>query len=694
MEAQDFLNGVYYEGKFKYFRPIKEVLCLNEETPEWFRNTGPVAVDFKNGYVLERKTLLDELNTLMLNNKISILEGNAGTGKSVLIRNYAFNAIEKERNKRIYYYSFKEDLAIDSFPDFLSILSNIDGLVIIEDVHLATQEMQNIVDRLYYKNDCHILLTAHRSFRDNLLEGRPKTLNELHCLRLNSENNSIYTEDTGKLIDLYAEKQCLQWTDEIKHAIRKVSNGDFWLLSYALKGCTGEGNPISWIKDGVMQDLQDVENNRVYKCKSEILLALSPLYMSEVLTAQPFLVKELGYERKEIDKLITIGKVIKHKIDGEIFYGLSHSSIAMVYWRYGDEYRKCLKYSDYEDFIYNYAISGVSNGLTASIKTDKKTRNWLFNQLVSKGKMFEIIEKEKYKNINDTTKYVDAIFSLVETNNIHLLSLKLADLFLERKCYIVLSILLCGKNMQGSEILNAAEYWQRMGQADKYSLVNAFFDDIYPSPIIACIEVFIYKNNLVKSEIIHHLIDCNYLATRANQCNWLPIVFKVVTYLGKLDNRLERDICDLMDASILEAKLGESKYSAFFKLSFVLWLCDIKSKVGDRLKYMIELGIPTYIMGLMGTDYYSDYTVQDVYFDDLIYRADPVVATKLYDYICKHIGLDDYIKKINISYGAEYCGQNKYLMDAKDSFGRRAYDYFSKVDPQDTQGWKQFFTSI
>lgn len=683
--------------KTKYLHDMWDVLQFDteklsekEKTAAWFRSGGPNAADFRGGTVVEQSELLGKLNELVFNNKISILEGDGGTGKSVLVRNFAYKLIDSKYPQFIYHYSFKIDHPINDLNEFLGILKGIDGIVILEDIHLASaSDIHSIVNNVELKDGSHLLLTARPSYKEHQSKYYPEKLLNLPSIctkdKAVSWQDGDYSKCIDKVIDRYAERNIssFEWTDIIKASVKKVAGGDLWLLSYTLLGCTGKGEAITWLKNRVIDDLREIEKHS--KCNPKIILALCPLYINEVLTAQSFLTQSLSFDRKEINELVRIGEVIEHDIDGEVFYGLQHSSCARAYWEYGREYRNALKLRDYKDFIYNYAISEVSNGLQASVEADKETHRELFNRFVSEGKLLKVFEKERYSNSSDATKYIDAIMALTNTGHIQSFSLQLADLFLERKCYAALCLLI---GPTPSEKLDAAEYWKKMKQADKYSLMNAFFEDIYPSPIICIIEQ-INPNSKIKCEMAS-LIDINKLATQANQCNNLSIIFRVIEYVGRLDKQLARKLCDHMDISVIESKINIVK-DVFFRLAFVIWLCEIKSKAGKKFEYMIEASICEYVTALMNHNYLFDPCVQNLYLDDSIYSINPMAAQKLYDYICKYVGLEHYIRKINISYEAEYLGQNKYLLNPQDTFSRRVYSYFSKVDPKNKQKWMQYF---
>ena len=144
-----------------------------------------------------------------------------------------------------------------------------------------------------------------------------------------------------------------------------------------------------------MDGLEDIER---MECNPEILLALSPLYMYEIPTSQVFLLKKLGYDRGEINKLVKMGEIIKQNIKGKTYYGLPHSSLALAYWEYGNNYRECLLFPEYNEYIYNYVTSDVPNGLDIVVHNRADVITFVLNRLALENKTLRIIEKEENKH--------------------------------------------------------------------------------------------------------------------------------------------------------------------------------------------------------------------------------------------------------------------------------------------------------
>jgi len=377
--------------KFKYLQEIIHVLRINTpdnpkrspDKSEWFRKTGPIAIDFLHKKVFRREKKLKELKSLVLNNSFSILEGIAATGKTVLVRNLAWDLHKKER---VYYFEYREfDVDI-----LATEINAVQGIVIIEDIHLEPQSFQ-LLYSLYDNEHSHILLTTRPSFREKL-HSRKVNLSELPTISLEPFDN------VDEIIGYYSRRhQRLPWSDEDRYAIKSVSSESFWLLAYALEGYMkkeAKGNSKDWLEVGVKDDLRDLENSCI--SSPQVLVALSPLYLHEVLTAEDYLLDKLGFDYEVLKQLVQIGEITHQKTDGGIvYYGLPHSALADAYWEHGQEYRRHASIPEYEDFIYDYAASGTPNGLKAVVRNEDDIAERVVRRLSTDGSLGNVIRCER-----------------------------------------------------------------------------------------------------------------------------------------------------------------------------------------------------------------------------------------------------------------------------------------------------------
>ena len=219
--------------------------------------------------------------------------------------------------------------------------------------------------------------------------------------------------DADKLIDVFCnDPETPPSVRDRRDDIIEVSKNDFWRLAFALKQCAKtheQGDPQSWIKDQVLDHLQNLES-----CRDEydaqypgILVAISPLYTNETLTEESFL-KKLGFAKDALNGLIERAEITRQTdSDNNTYYGLPHSSRAAAYWEHGKRYIENPKLRDYKEFIYDYAVSNTSNGLDAIGWTELDVQQSLYNRLVTNGQIAKVIvQEESIEAINYCLSYL------------------------------------------------------------------------------------------------------------------------------------------------------------------------------------------------------------------------------------------------------------------------------------------------
>jgi len=356
---------------------------------QWFRRQGPTAVDFEAKAFHRRQAELDRLRSLVLGNPVSILEGSAASGKTVLVLNLAYDLL-KSHEKRVYYFDCDKDRDFDR-ASLTSDLRNVTGVVILENVHLAPGKLQWVYSDFKYDKDRNILLSARPTYRD-YQQSKSESLCEMSSISLEPY------EDSDALIDEFLVWQkAVAVPPDVRQQMKEISAESLWLLAYALTGYAqnhGDGGPKTWIRVGVLQDLQDLENaNTDYP---EVLVAVSAVYRNESLMAEPFLTSNLGFPVGVLNSLCQRGEVIRHvDQNGEVFYGLPHTALADAYWEFGNKYRRRRKLADYESVIYDYISLGPSNGLRVLAEAEGTVRERVMARLEKEAKLPEIISHEQ-----------------------------------------------------------------------------------------------------------------------------------------------------------------------------------------------------------------------------------------------------------------------------------------------------------
>lgn len=373
-----------------YIKPISHVLKVGVGKARWFRREGPIAADFDGDTVYTRHPLLDKIRDMVFDNEISLLEGEPATGKTVLARQLGYQLLTKEK-AAVYWFDGALERGFDK-DKLIKEINSARGVVIIENVHLETPKYQRI--RYSLKSDPyrHVLFTARPSFRESE-NSKDWRLSELKQIRLNP------FDQVDEIIDHFTQQYVgVQWPEKARETIKNVSKESFWLLAYSLRGYVdseGQGESKGWLEKGVREDLQELE--KLEPCFPEVLISLSPLYKNEVRTEEYYLTKVLGFDQAILYELVCRGEITIQREDeeGYVFYGLPHSALADVYWRFGETYRRRRGFPDYEDFVFAYATSGVSNGLEAICGNNIKWSKNLFDRLEVEKKLVDVVEKER-----------------------------------------------------------------------------------------------------------------------------------------------------------------------------------------------------------------------------------------------------------------------------------------------------------
>jgi len=387
---------------FQYLRPIKEVLRIDSnDSPKWFRKSGPIAADFNNDRVYWRKKLLKELKSSLLSNCFLILEGIAATGKTVLVRQLSYELYDRDKWS-VYYFDCDIERDFD-LNEVVREINSTSGVFIVENIHLETEKFQRVYSKVKQIKHKHILFTTRPSFRENS-RITDRDLTQIKSIHLKP------FDDVDEIIEHFASHHpLLPWSTEVRQRIKENSAKSFWLLSYALGGFLsthGQGEPKEWIGKSVEKDLQELE--RICPTFPEVLISISPLYQREVLTEESFLREVLGFEQKTLNELVQRGEITRQKIFYPyLLYGLPHSALAEVYWEYGQVYRRRRMLPAYEDFICRYAVSEVPNGLEAVTKQKGTNRERLLSRLREKNNLTSVVRRSSLRSILDWLMVID-----------------------------------------------------------------------------------------------------------------------------------------------------------------------------------------------------------------------------------------------------------------------------------------------
>ena len=355
----------------------------------WFRPTGAISrdLDAEHRKVYRRKEI-DPLREKIMAEPFHILEGEAASGKTTIVRTLMYELLEQEVGD-VLYFNISDHRGFDQ-AQLMRELRATESVCIIEDIHLEPHKIQWICQSLPTNQGRHILLTArpsYRSFQDYFM----KDLSGIDTTHLEADD----------AIDGIVEAFCSD--PETPGAVRErraeiveISGTNLWLLAFALRGCKkqqGLGSPKNWIANEVGRVLRNLET-----CGDEcadqypgILVALSPLQMNETVIAERYLVA-LGFTRLALNGLVQRGMIGRQSAqDGYIFYCLPHSTIATAYWEHGLEYRRLHNMVEHASCVYEYARLGVPNSLEALVRSPRAMRERVEDRLVSERTLGELL---------------------------------------------------------------------------------------------------------------------------------------------------------------------------------------------------------------------------------------------------------------------------------------------------------------
>jgi len=380
-------------GIFDHLLTVEEVLETNRPPdPQWFRPAGLFFCDFEHRKFYRRAEVDTLKQKILAKPLFFLLHGDAATAKTAIVRTLMYE-LYKAGNSKVYYFDISTQRHFNEVQLARDIRS-VSGLVIIENIHLESQKVQWLYDRFKNDHSRYFLLTSRLSSKE-LPGSKSMDFDDTNTMSLNP------FEDAEQLIKEYCSDSEIPPIVWKKHQdIINVSRKDFWLLALTARGCAdaeGQGEPLSWIGGAVKKQLADWGFCRD-QCAGQyagILVALSPLYKTEVMTAETYL-KKLGFTKDALNGLVERGEVtIELGLSQEFLYGLPHSSLANAYWEHGKGYITQRKLKVYEEFIYDYAVSGVPNGMQAVVSTQKEVEARILRRLDADSKIILVAEREQ-----------------------------------------------------------------------------------------------------------------------------------------------------------------------------------------------------------------------------------------------------------------------------------------------------------
>ena len=397
---------------YRSFKPIKDILKMDvtDNKPEWFRSSGPIAADFRDHRVYINEDNVIALKDYVLNHKISMLQWPSATGKTTLIHSLAYESYE-DKSLKFLYFNCDIDREFSSSA-LVEEIENTKGIFIIENIHLTIRKLRSLIRKLLQLQDLtnrHILFTSRLPIQEKAYLF-PDELKKIHFFpRPKSSKKVEPFEDADEIINLFMSRYPEHPLSlEQRKDIKKHTWGSYKWLGYALQGFAsekGKGDPDMWLKARLTFELNHLEygiedppeSNKSNLQFPEIVVAISSLYMNEILAAENFLTKKLPFEEEDLNTLVELGEVTSQTSrDGYVLYGLPHLVQAKAYWNYGLEYRRrksLWKYRKYKDLLYHYAISDVPNGFEAILAAENNVQKQVLALLDASGELAAVIAK-------------------------------------------------------------------------------------------------------------------------------------------------------------------------------------------------------------------------------------------------------------------------------------------------------------
>ncbi len=573
-------------GELRPLTHIENVLSYGEkDTSSFFRPTGPLEVDFRDGCVHRRGKWLDRLKRELKKGGFCILQGASASGKSVLARQLAYELYESIEYIDVW---FLERTMSQQLSKGIPIgkIENANGMVIIEDGHLIPDQLED----LYSSTSSHevppVLIVTRNSIWRSLNENFSKLAEEKKQEVIHLPEFEVAEE----IIKLFKSKcdeedQKLPWTQQDMDDLEKVSEKSYWLLAYALKGYAkqgGAGKKSEWIGTEVQEDLAELEKiNHEYP---EILVALSPLYMHEVPTAVDFLFNKegLGFHKQPIVNLHQWGEIIRLEKDEKIYYGLPHSSLSDVYWKYGERYRNELNLPNtVKDFVYEYAAAGMPNGCSAVTYLKIKDRKAIMQSLKEKRKLVDAVQAEKGTHVfalfaEDWARYIPEVdglgkalaHRLEKIENPRAISKFFRDIY---KLDVRVSKELC-------KYIDARVLAGKVEKTTHLAVVGELICTLHK------------VNKETGKELWNYIMDIGALARRVENIASLREVSTLVWRVHGANEDVGRELCDYIDAEPLAGRIeGTNDFESSSEL--IWWIHHANREAGRELCEYIDVKV-------------------------------------------------------------------------------------------------------
>ncbi len=313
---------------------IQSALKKGEATTGDFFKKDPEWIDFKEGFVVERKEA-NKLIKKLENNSIQLVLGRPASGKSIILKNVGFKLAKK--GFAVYVIELKKwpGARVESFFKEALRIDDEKTLIIIDDAYLQLLKCEELIRDFRYNKLRTKLIIGSREVKE--LGGTPKRKSEFEGLAFTRISPAGAAD---KMIHLFLKK---------KHRISDNSRigtvsidleeyqHDLWNLSWALRAYNKDTNKVR--KEDVYTAICDacITNIEVAVQKTidgqDVLLPLSFFYRFEIPIEKRFLTDILEIDGGCIDNLASVSEIREIKERGRrTMLSLHHSSLALLYF--------------------------------------------------------------------------------------------------------------------------------------------------------------------------------------------------------------------------------------------------------------------------------------------------------------------------------------------------------------------------
>jgi hypothetical protein len=302
--------------------------------PKFFREMGPLAVDFKNNRVAPRDDIVPQLIENLQKRNL-VIAGEPASGKSIILRWVGY--LLSGNNSNVYYIPLKERRC-PKIEEIRSLKESV--YVLIDDGHLDSDFVRDI---LHPPSESARVLVATR------LQHKPPEMETALPDRLKDWQDEAITIKPVNAIDSIIHtfeshpENNLSIPEGIKGQMVERYGINLWLLSWALetyqaKISVQETDILNKVKDWLVTDYKDAlksEDRDTVNDFARIILLLSTFYQYEIPVdrefVSQFLAKVNKRSKKNIEAQIEILLQNCTIAGDQTFVALHHSKLAEMF---------------------------------------------------------------------------------------------------------------------------------------------------------------------------------------------------------------------------------------------------------------------------------------------------------------------------------------------------------------------------